>query len=185
VGAATGDFVRAALDFGFEAEGIEVSAFAVEQAGRRNSVRLRQLRLGELEGRSLYDAIHLSHVFEHFNEPLTELAHLRRLLRPGGVLYVEVPYQFNVVERLKHALRPQQGTLSLHSLHHAYFYEPRSLARMLAANGFDVRSLSVFDADRYPARSASARIKLWMWRSLALVGIGTYIEVYAVRRDDR
>jgi SAM-dependent methyltransferase len=184
VGAATGHFVRAALDFGFEADGIEVSAFAVAEAAKANAVRLRQQRLADLEGRAVYDAVHLNHVFEHFNEPLVELAHLRRLLKPGGVLYVEVPYQFNAIERLKHSLRPQAGTLSLHSLHHAYFYEPRSLARMFADNGFEVRLLSVFDAERYPTDSATAVAKLWMWRLLSLAGIGTYIEVYAIRSED-
>jgi SAM-dependent methyltransferase len=181
VGAATGDFVRAARDFGFDADGIEVSEFAVEQAARLNSVDLRRLLLADLPGRELYDAVHLNHVFEHFNDPLAELAHLHRLLRRNGVLYLEVPYQFNVVERAKHALRPAQSVLTLHSLHHAYFYRPASLARLVTANGFRVQSLSVFDPARYPVLATSDRAKRWMWRALAVLGIGNYIELYAVR----
>ena len=43
VGAATGDFVRAARELGFDAEGIELSEFAVGQADRLNAVRLRRV----------------------------------------------------------------------------------------------------------------------------------------------
>ena len=181
VGAATGEFVRAARDLGFDADGIELSEFAVRQADRVNGVCLRRLLLADVPGRELYDAMHLNHVFEHFNDPLAELAHMHRLLRRGGVLYLEVPYQFNVVERVKHALWPEQATLTLHSLHHAYFYRPSSLGRLVAANGFRIHSLSVFDPKRYPVLTASERVKCWLWRALALFGIGNHIELYAVR----
>jgi SAM-dependent methyltransferase len=181
VGAATGEFVRVAREHGFDAEGIEFSQFAVEQARRLNAVQLRRLRLADVPGSEIYDAIHLNHVFEHFNDPLAELAHIRRLLRRSGMLYLEVPYQFNVVERLKHSLHPERATLTLHSLHHAYFYRPRLLSRLVGANGFEVRLLSVFDPERYSVRSASDGAKLLMWRALALLGIGNHIELYAIR----
>lgn len=181
VGAATGDFVRAARELGFDAEGIELSEFAVRQADRLNAVRLRKLLLADVPGSELYDAIHLNHVFEHFNDPLAELAHMHRLLRRNGVLYLEVPYQFNLVERCKHAFGPERATLTLHSLHHAYFYRPDSLARLVAANGFRIHSLSVFDSGRYPKLSGSDRVKCWLWQALARFGIGNHIELYAVR----
>jgi SAM-dependent methyltransferase len=181
VGAATGDFVQAARELGFEADGIELSDFAVEQAFRLNSVRLRRLVLADLPGSDLYDAIHLNHVFEHFNDPLAELAHMHRLLRRNGVLYLEVPYQFNIVERVKHAIAPQRATLTLHSLHHAYFYRPRSLARLVAANGFRVQSVSVFDPVRYAVASMPDRIKRLLWRAMGVLGVGNHIELYAIR----
>jgi 2-polyprenyl-3-methyl-5-hydroxy-6-metoxy-1,4-benzoquinol methylase len=181
VGAATGEFVRMARKVGFDADGIELSEFAIKQADRQNSVRLRRLLLADVPGTELYDVIHLNHVFEHFNDPRAELSHMHRLLRHNGVLYLEVPYQFNLVERFKHATRPQQATLTLHSLHHAYFYRPDSLARLVAANGFKIHSLSVFDPGRYPVLSASDRAKGWVWRALALFGIGNHIELYALR----
>lgn len=180
VGAATGDFVRVARELGFDAEGIELSEFAVDEAYKRNSVRLKRLGLADIAGSGLYDAIHLNHVFEHFNDPRTELMHIRRLLRRCGVLYLEVPYQFNVVERVKHALAPENATLTVSSLHHAYFYRPRGLVRLVAASGFRVHSVSVFDPRRYSVASIRDRAKRWCWRALASCGVGNHIEMYAV-----
>lgn len=38
-----------------------------------------------------FDLIRLSHVLEHMRDPVTSLVRLRGWLRPGGVLYIEVP----------------------------------------------------------------------------------------------
>ena len=37
------------------------------------------------------DLIILSHVLEHFADPMNELKELRRLLKPGGIVYIETP----------------------------------------------------------------------------------------------
>jgi ubiquinone/menaquinone biosynthesis C-methylase UbiE len=45
-----------------------------------------------IEGRDeCYDAVHIAHTLEHVPDPRRTGAELVRLLRPGGVLFVEVP----------------------------------------------------------------------------------------------
>jgi 2-polyprenyl-3-methyl-5-hydroxy-6-metoxy-1,4-benzoquinol methylase len=181
VGAATGELVKMAHDFGFEADGIEMSKFAVAQAQEINGVALERNTLAGVSRSDYYDCIHLNHVFEHFNEPLTELRHIGRLLREGGLIYIEVPYQFQVIEKLLFRVRGIKPVLTLHSLHHAYFYTPDTLARMLSANGFEILSVSVFDPERYPAADVKGRLKKMLWRTLAHGSIGNYIELFARR----
>jgi 2-polyprenyl-3-methyl-5-hydroxy-6-metoxy-1,4-benzoquinol methylase len=185
VGAATGELVRMARDFGFEADGIEMSQFAVSQAQEINGVTLERNTLAGVLRSDYYDCIHLNHVFEHFNEPLTELRHIGRLLREGGLLYIEVPYQFQIIEKLLFRVRRTTPALTLHSLHHAYFYTPDTLARVLSANGFEILSVSVFDPERYPVTDAKGRLKKLLWRVLAYGSIGNHIELFArrLRRD--
>lgn len=56
------------------------------------------LRFGLLEDAvsagDSFDVVVLSHVFEHLVDPLAALGLLRRLLRPRGVAYIEVPSAF-------------------------------------------------------------------------------------------
>jgi SAM-dependent methyltransferase len=181
VGAATGDFVKLAREHGFAADGIEMSAFAVEQAEIRNSIGLRRRMLAEVDGDALYDCIHLNHVFEHFNDPVEELVQIRRLLRPDGVLYLEVPYQFQLIERAWLWFGRDRPEFTLHSLHHAFFYTPRTIERLLRERGFEVIEISVFDAERYEASAEGNALKKVLWQMLAALSIGNHIEIYARR----
>lgn len=181
VGAATGDFVRIALEHGFAAEGIETSQYAIQKALETNAVALQRVSLADISGSARYDCIHLNHVFEHFNSPVQELLHIRRLLRPRGVLYIEVPYQFQLIERLQFWLRTRNPEFTLHSLHHAFFYTPTTISRMLGLNGFETVEISVFDRHRYPATGIAAKAKKLLWLVLAWLLIGNYIELYARR----
>lgn len=181
IGAATGDFVKIARERGFDAAGIETSSFAVAQARTTKGIDLQCMKLSQLQGDEVYDCIHLNHVFEHFNEPVVEIEHIRRLLKVGGLLYVEVPFQFNFLERLRFYLSRPNTDFTLHSLHHAYFYTPRTLSKLLEGHRFRIEELSVFDAERYFASGGVGTLKTTVWQTLAKMSIGNHIEAYARR----
>jgi len=63
-------------------------------------------REGELRGP--YDVVLASHILEHHAEPARLLAKLRALTAPGGLVYLEVPWEspWLVVPHLGSALRP-------------------------------------------------------------------------------
>jgi SAM-dependent methyltransferase len=180
VGAATGEFVKVAREHGFDADGTEFSEYAVEQA-KVNGIVLDRLPLEDIRKDEAYDIVHLNHVFEHLTDPTTELTHIRRLLRTNGILYIEIPYQFHPVERLSFLVRRPRADFSLTSLHHPYFYTPRTIRRLLKAHGFDVLRVSLFSAERYQADTAIAKGKKAIWWCLSKVGIGNYIEIMACR----
>ena len=171
--------VRLARDNGLVADGLEFSEFATLQACERYNIELMNMPLAQLHKPSGYDIIHLNHVFEHFGEPLVELKHIRRLLSPGGLLYVEVPLQFHIVERMRFRLKPTERTLSVHSLHHPFFYTPPTLRRLLSENGFEVVRTRVFDDARYPSASALQSVKRELWRLLSAFEIGNFVEIIA------
>jgi SAM-dependent methyltransferase len=183
VGAATGDLVRIARQSGLDAEGIELSDAAIAMANAQDSLKLERLTLGEVQKDEFYDCLHLNHVFEHFNEPVKELVQIHRLLKKEGLLYIEVPYQFNVVERSMFRLSAREGEFTVHSLHHPFFYTPKSISRLLDANGFEVLECSVFDPIRYDAATFRAKAKKLVWWMLAKVAVGNHIEIYARRKS--
>lgn len=79
--------------------------------------------------RGAFSLIVINHVLEHIAEPVGFLSGLRGWLRPGGVLYIDVPD----VERY-------EGLEALHIAHLYHFCE-RTLRATLAAAGYEVRLL--------------------------------------------
>lgn len=77
-----------------------------------------------------FDVVTAFQVFEHLPDPTAELVKLRRLLRPGGLVVIEVP---NIATPLVRLL----GDRHRHFVEdHLWFFSPRSLARLLEQGGF-------------------------------------------------
>jgi 2-polyprenyl-3-methyl-5-hydroxy-6-metoxy-1,4-benzoquinol methylase len=88
VGAYVGVFVEMAREMGWNAEGIEPSSWAVAHARERGlPVTKGTLGSGGFPDES-FEVITLWDVIEHFDDPMTELRHVFRLLKPGGVVVI-------------------------------------------------------------------------------------------------
>jgi 2-polyprenyl-3-methyl-5-hydroxy-6-metoxy-1,4-benzoquinol methylase len=84
VGCATGDFLIAARNCGYQAEGIELSNWSSEIARGRGLVIHQQfLESCAMQYPEHYDMVTLWAVIEHFAQPRLELQHIWRLLMPG------------------------------------------------------------------------------------------------------
>lgn len=136
-GAFDGDFLRVAQRLGWQAEGTEINAAALARA-RARGLTMHGGRLAELDlAPASYDAIVLRDVLEHLPDPLAELRLLRRLLRPGGLLYIWVPNLGALTGRL---LGARWGAV-VFPWHFSYV-DGRSLPALLAAAGFRVERLA-------------------------------------------
>jgi SAM-dependent methyltransferase len=92
VGTGIGEFLRHAGKF-FDVVGTEISDEAIRLARNRFGIAILKGTLAEplkLEPGS-FDAVSLIHVLEHVSDPVDTIARCRRLLRPGGWLFVAVP----------------------------------------------------------------------------------------------
>jgi SAM-dependent methyltransferase len=97
VGCNNGDVVAAALDAGFDAEGIDIDPTAVA-VGEAAGLPVRVARLDEIEGP--YDAILLNHVLEHVLDLPGTLASIARILARTGRCFVYVPNHRGLVARI-------------------------------------------------------------------------------------
>lgn len=184
-GAAAGDFVELARKRGHVCDGVELSADAREQARSRHGIQLLSASDGEALPSARYDAIHMNHVLEHMANPLAHLHWCRRLLKPGGLLLAEVPQQFeNDLDRLRRllGLGGRQRQFDAYSLHHTFFFTPKSLVALATLAGFSVRELRTFNADKTPFWPLSLRN--WVLRAgLSLADSvhrgGNIVELYA------
>ena len=133
VGAGSGDYLLRARSAGWDVVGVEPDAAAVATA-RRAGLDVRQ---GGIEALSdppaSIDVITMNHVIEHVHDPRAVLNEAFRLLRSGGVLYVETPninsYGHERFGRHWHALDPPR---------HLVLFGWESLDRLLEETGFSV-----------------------------------------------
>lgn len=152
VGCWTGSFVEAAAARGWQASGVEPSAWACERARARGlDVRTGNLDDVDVPAGSLR-AVVACDVLEHLSEPVAALERMASLLEPGGVLYLTVP---DAGSRL--ALLLGRRWWSILPMHLQYFTRT-SVARALTSAGFAVEQQSthpkVFSARYYAERAA-------------------------------
>jgi 2-polyprenyl-3-methyl-5-hydroxy-6-metoxy-1,4-benzoquinol methylase len=82
----------------------------------------------------MFDAVVMLHVIEHIPDPAANVAEVRRLLRPGGMLAVETPrFDSLLFKILGHRERSMQNCPG-----HIYFFTETTLRRLLERNGFRV-----------------------------------------------
>lgn len=153
VGAYTGIFVDVARQAGFEAEGIELSRWAVAHARSRGlPVRNESIEERARAG-GAYDVLTLWDVVEHLRDPRADLVACRDLLRPGGRLHVSTIDARSLVARLLGARWPW-----LMDMHLVYF-DRRTLPGLLEEVGFRVverRSYTHVVSAGYLLRKATA-----------------------------
>jgi dolichol-phosphate mannosyltransferase len=131
VGAATGAFCSTALARGWEAAGLEISDYAAA-AGRAKGM---DIRTGTLDTADFppgsFDVITLWDVFEHIRDPHMALERMAALLKPDGVLAMNLPNAGSRYARLmgRHwaLIIPPE---------HLHLFNPDNLARLLAEHNF-------------------------------------------------
>ncbi|HEX9765981.1 MAG TPA: class I SAM-dependent methyltransferase [Nitriliruptorales bacterium] len=150
IGCWTGSFLAAARERGWEGVGIEPSTWAVARARERGL----NVRRGSLDDHGLLpnelDLVVLTDVLEHLADPAAAVDEVRRLLRPGGALYLTVPDAGSVAARTL-----GRRWWSVLPMHLQYFTRD-SLRLLLTRHGFLVRRVAshpkVFTARYYAER---------------------------------
>lgn len=90
VGAATGFLVLEANKKGWQAEGVEISKWAADYAKKTLKVKMFQgdMFRAKFENES-FDAVTMLDILEHLESPIKELKEVHRILKKGGVIYIE------------------------------------------------------------------------------------------------
>lgn len=136
VGCATGTMVKEALRQGWDAHGIDISAFAVAQGRLQDGGRLKERLMVETiqncshPDRS-FDVLTLSDMIEHVHAPADILRVARRLLRSNGLLFVETPNVSGLMRRLMGSRWPMYRPPE-----HLVYFTLKSLNILLASEGF-------------------------------------------------
>ena len=149
VGCGYGVFVDAATKRGYQAIGIDPSKIRVERAGISLQGRFIHGDLDEgfvTEGRERFSAVTLFHVLEHIREPVFMLQKCFELVKPGGVLLIEVPNVDDELLEYNHEYRSFHYQRS----HYNYF---NASGLKLAFDRSGIKQFSVSGVQRYGLRN--------------------------------
>jgi SAM-dependent methyltransferase len=99
VGAGTGEFLSYMQDEGYEVVGLEPSSKIGEKA-KSKGLEVYNKTIEEFveSGGDSFDVVTLFHVLEHVPNPVEVIESAYSLLRPGGILVVKVPNEFNSLQ---------------------------------------------------------------------------------------
>lgn len=130
IGCANGAFLLTARQM-FDVEGCELNGTTAEEA-RRLGFKVTTGGIDSVSGDSRFDLVVMLQVIEHLPRPAETLAHIRRLLVPGGYFYFNTPSidsaSFNLL-RERHVHVSSFGHISL--------FNEQSLSRLAERTGFD------------------------------------------------
>lgn len=146
IGCGTGEFLKLALDRGFDVVGVEpvkeFREFAEKKLGR-HPIEPRPVEEAGFENES-FDAIAMWDVIEHLVDPRGALLQVHRLLRPGGYLGIATLNHSSLMYVIYHALRrtfPPLARLFAPRLYvpfHTYYFTRESLVRLVRNATLDV-----------------------------------------------
>lgn len=142
IGCAHGFLLNHLAKRGWKVSGVEVSPLAFDYA--RNTLGL-DVHRGDLPGAGYgtgtFDVVMMLDVLEHLHRPRDTLREVGRVLRPGGVLLVQCPWELTHWEEIIEAfLRGRRtGRIEPDAVPaHLYFFNPRTLEAMLESSGFRI-----------------------------------------------
>lgn len=197
IGCGTGRFLKLASDIGWEVCGTEISQAFQSYAGRnfRLDIRLAPKLADAHFPEEAFDVIYCAHVCEHLLDPMASVLEMRRILKRTGVLLIEVPNQFRSLrDRLrKWAIRigGRRGegkiyTRYISSLHHVFFFSPKTLTTMVRQAGFSVPKVKTYEKHHRQVIGDEPTGGYWltegMHRTGALFGAGPVVVLWATKR---
>lgn len=131
IGCATGFFLEAAVERGWDAYGVEINPYAVEQARKQFGDRVQE---GTIENVAFdlpsFDAIAMSDVLEHVSDPLAMLHRANGLTRKGGLVAITTPNIAGITARILRSRWPHFKP------EHQFYFSPRTLSLLLIKAGF-------------------------------------------------
>ncbi|GIG57626.1 hypothetical protein Lfu02_19980 [Longispora fulva] len=154
IGCGDGNFLEFARRAGWTVVGVDFDEKAVE-AARSRGLDIRHGGVEVLDPAERFDGITLSHVIEHVHDPVALLAACRRMLNPGGWIWLETPN----LDALGHQ-RYGADWRGLEPPRHLVLFTPASLKQALAKAGFvdaEIQRAALSTGFTFSASEAIAR----------------------------
>jgi 2-polyprenyl-3-methyl-5-hydroxy-6-metoxy-1,4-benzoquinol methylase len=193
LGCGRGELLAGAANRGWEVHGVELTEGFAEVA-RAQGVQVEASSVEACKSLdATYDVVLLAAILEHLYDPMQTLERVRNALRPGGLLFVDVPNESSLTMRFGNLYQRACGrdwSINLSptfSPFHVVGFSPQSLRRTLNSVGFRIHTLAVpkWSNDLPPGKNMREKIErsaLSIVQSIGeRVGMGDGIICWAIR----
>jgi 2-polyprenyl-3-methyl-5-hydroxy-6-metoxy-1,4-benzoquinol methylase len=154
IGAGAGAFAAYMQEAGWKVTGLEPDADTRRNALEQYRVQLQPSeQLFELIPQSFH-AITMWHVLEHVHDLHGYLTQLKKLLKPGGVLFVAVP-NYTSYDAKKYGSYWAAYDIPIH----LYHFSPASMQRLMSAHGFNITGVRPMWFDSFYVSLLSEKYK--------------------------
>jgi SAM-dependent methyltransferase len=146
IGCGRGLLLSALHQRGHECWGIERSDLAANRAKEISGLKILTAPLSGCDlSHSNFDLVILWHVLEHLHDPAGTLDILHHLLKPGGLVVMEVPNLSSLQSRIS-------GHLWFHLdiERHLYHFTPAGLLGLMKNQGFQARIDGTYSSEQCP-----------------------------------
>lgn len=137
---------------GFDPEGVELNRTAAAVA-RAKGFSVHTERIEEFKPGEPYDIVLLSNVLEHSTDQKEMLSHIRRLLKPGGKVWISCPNSSSWLRTLF-----GRYWINWHVPFHIAHFSPETLKPLLEGAGFRVTEVGHKTPALWAAHSVIARL---------------------------
>ena len=163
IGCSVGSFLQAAAASGWDAWGVDISQYAVDACLQDGL----QAKTGDMQRLDFpdqtFDVINLRHVLEHDWDLHACLAEIRRVLKPGGLLVLEVPH----VDFRRARSQPEKYAKFWPPCH-CYWFSGKSVRNILPRAGFEEVRMPRYGKLAFSGGAASS-LRFLAWRTSVLL----------------
>ncbi len=195
VGVGRGEVLVLAIEAGWNCEGVEPSRTFADHAEKSVGVKIWRRPIEECDiPAGAFDVVILAAVLEHLYDPDAVIKKISDVLKPGGLLYLDVPNEKGLFFRAGNAYQKFRGRkwcvnlAPTFSPFHIFGFSPKSLRLLLRKYGLEPRVWNVYGGTSLvPTRGGMAG-RLESTAAAAVTAIsnlgqmGTYIETWAEKK---
>lgn len=140
IGCGLGEVLSVFQENGWDAMGVDFNEFAIEYAREKFGVKIINKDIFELDMPEKFDLVMLWGVLEHVYEPFKLLEKARSILKPDGLMLVEVPSADSVLVRYCEGTGTEAHR-TFESARHIMLFSRKALVGMCARSGFSCEKL--------------------------------------------
>jgi len=190
VGCGPGLAVRAAVELGWEAKGVDIDSAMIRLGKDRFGVDLRCSDIIESHfSENHFNIVRVKGVLHILPNPYDVLVEVKRVLAPGGTVLITVPNEDGLLNQLRLCLGQKRknrlGTLVLPD--HTHAFTPETLKRILARSGLKIHLVKTTTpcdpayGTVHQPRSGSSREQImgFVWAFCAAIHKGSLLVAYA------
>jgi len=194
IGAGRGEVLRIARQENWHAVGIELSPTFAAFAARHSGAEILREPLEECGFKDqVFDAVILAAVLEHLYNPDQTIREIARILRPGGVLFLDVPNEAGLYFRignLYQKLMMRSWVVNLaptFSPFHVFGFTPKSLRAILSKYNFKPTEWHIYPGISLVPAHGGLTALLEQQAAKAVTSLskygelGTYIATWAIK----